>query len=664
MGGVSKRGWRRGVFLAVVALWGLWAAVARAEPSSAMVAADTLKLPLDGHLAYLDDPKGVLGIDEVARHDGFRPATPYEPGLSSGTLWYRFSALRADEAPADWILAFGEPDIDDVRVYVEKPGGGFSQTVLGRRVPAGQLQVATRLHAASLSLPQGEAATVYIRLSSLHKIRFEEAALWHPTALPYEEARRSAFHGISFGVLTVFILTYLLFGVWLRDGSMLLYAAFVVTALCRELTHSGVVVVLFPEAGRNTNYLLSAIGLFGGISVFMLMWDRILDLGKTFPIMHRLYRWGGLVMLVPILFAASEVFSLVAPPAQLIMLAASVGSIAMASILVLRQPRDVLLRFYLCAFVPVVAVWGVEVGAMVSSAIPPDLGRRMDAIATVLHLGILCVALGYRFVLTRQRQISAEVALAGERMARERQRTFVDMVTHEFKTPLAVIDSAVQVLELLVPRAPPEVASRFATIRNAVRRLVGLIETCLNSKRDETMEIQRCPVSPATIAAQAVARDQETGRGDIRAELGELPATVVADGALLGIALDALIDNARRYGPPDQTVEVAAQAQGGSILFMVRDRGPGVRPGERELIFDKHYRSPFSGSGGGFGIGLHLVKTIALMHGGTATCRPRDGGGACFVLAIPAGGAQSDMAAHVHVLGEQVADGMDRSDRQ
>ena len=72
---------------------------------------------LDGHLSVLETDDGRSGIDEIARRDDFRaitsPAT--QPGLATGTLWYRFAVVRNAGMPAGWLLAFGEPDIDDIR---------------------------------------------------------------------------------------------------------------------------------------------------------------------------------------------------------------------------------------------------------------------------------------------------------------------------------------------------------------------------------------------------------------------------------------------------------------------------------------------------------------------------------------------------------------------
>ncbi|HSV29197.1 MAG TPA: ATP-binding protein, partial [Candidatus Omnitrophota bacterium] len=535
--------------------------------------------------------------------------------------------------PADWVLAFGEPDIDDVRVFVPQ-GDGFAEQKLGRRIPNSQLALAGLRHLARLDLPEGRPLTVLVRLESQHKIRFEQAALWRPDALMTDEARQAGQFGLQFGIMAVLVLVYGLFGLWLRDGPMLVYALFVATRLGRGMTHSGLVTLVFPDAGRGVNYLLGGIGLMGGIAAFIVMWDRILDLRRNFPRMHRAYMGAGGFVAVSLLFVGSPDFKLFVPPAQAIMFAASIANIVMAALLVRRNPGDVLLKFYLFAFLPLVLAWGAEVAAMVTPLVPADWGRGIDVTATMGHIAILSVALAYRLGQIQRQRMGAEIALAGERLARQRQRTFVDMATHEFKTPLAVIDSAAQMLEMLTAPARAEVGDRLATIRRAVQRLVKLVETCLADDRDQVMAAKLLPADPAAIVHLAAERNREGGEIVVRA--ASLPDAIRADAALLGIALDALIDNARRYGPAGQAVELSATAEDGRVAFAVHDRGPGIPPGEADRIFDKYYRGITSGPVPGTGIGLHLVKTIAELHGGTVTYVPRDGGGASFVVTVPA----------------------------
>lgn len=595
---------------------------------------DAASFPLGLHLAFLEDHGGVLGIEDVAAHDGFR--TEARPGLTPGVVWYRVTATRAAGMPADWILAFGEPDIDDVRVFVPK-GGGFTETRLGRRVPSRDLPLAARQHVAQVALPEAVPVTLYIRLESQHKLRFEQAALWRPSALIFAEARHSTLFGIEFGFFALLVVVYALFGLWLRDGPMLVYSAFVATILCRGMTHSGVVTLVFPDAGSGTNYVLSAIGLFGSIAAFIFMWDKILDLGKTFPVIHKVYLVVGSVVALPLLWAMDPAFQFFVRPALVIMLVASIGNIVLAALLVRRNPQDVLLKFYLFAFLPIVLPWGAELGALILPWIPVDLGRRIDIAATMGHVALLSVALAYRLGQMQRQRMQAEIALAGEKLARQRQRNFVAMATHEFKTPLAVIDSAAQMLEMLAaPARQPGITDRIATIRRAVLRLVKLIDTCLADDRDDAMAIKLRPAMPATIVAQAAERNSEANRPDITVTIDDLPETCIADADLLGIALDALIDNARRYGPADQPVDIAAHAEDGSIIFAVHDYGPGIPAAEIPFIFDKYYRCRSSGAVAGTGIGLHLVKTIADLHGGEVSYRPRDGGGASFAVRIPA----------------------------
>ncbi|MGE5503466.1 MAG: ATP-binding protein, partial [Actinomycetota bacterium] len=589
---------------------------------------------LDGHMEMLadpaPDPAGLAGRGDFVAVD--------RPQLATGVVWYRFTVRREAGAPPVWILAFGEPDMDDVRVFVANPAGGYDLQHLGRSVPSSRLGLAARRHLARLTLPEGEPVTVLLRLQSLHKIRFEDAALWRPGALMREEARGAAMLGIQFGILAVLAMVYALFGLWLRDATMLLYALFVGTKVAGGLTHTALVILLFPDLGGDANYLLSGIGLLGGISAFIFLWDGILDLARRFPRIHRVYQAAGAAVALGLLAVFSPVFPAVVLPAQAMMLVASLASMVIAVMLARRDPGDVLLRVYLVAFLPVVAGWAAELGSLLTGRLPPDLGRAIDVGATMTHIAILSLALAWRLRRMQREWMGAEIALAGERLARQRLRTFVDMATHEFKTPLAVIDSAAQMLGHLTTPARPEITGRLANIRAAVQRLVGLIETCLAGERDMAACLQA--VSPLALVEEATRRNRHPDRAGIEVTVRDLPETCPADPDLLGIALDALIDNARRYGPPEGAVELAATGGDGAVTFVVADRGPGVPAAEADRVFEKYVRGSTSFGVPGTGLGLHLVRTIAVLHGGQVHCRPRDGGGTCFALSIPSQAAK------------------------
>jgi signal transduction histidine kinase len=307
--------------------------------------------------------------------------------------------------------------------------------------------------------------------------------------------------------------------------------------------------------------------------------------------------------------------------------------------------------------------WGLA-----EAALPPgtDIRHRepslfeahfAQALAGLIFIGILSVSLAVILVLYAQRGRLAialqdangrleervaertrdiERALSGEREARRRLRTFLDMAAHEFKTPLAVIDSAAQMLEMLVDTAQEGVGKRLGLIRRSARRVGDLIETCLAGERiDEEVPVRPVPFAPATLIERVAERQRGHGAAIAVIDAVQLPATCVADPDLLGIALDALLDNARRYGGDGEIIDLEARGDGTVLVVSVADRGPGIPEEERERVFEKYYRGEGSRNKPGTGIGLSMVRVIAELHGGSVVHRPRPGGGSVFVLTIP-----------------------------
>ncbi|QTD45640.1 ATP-binding protein [Ottowia testudinis] len=116
------------------------------------------------------------------------------------------------------------------------------------------------------------------------------------------------------------------------------------------------------------------------------------------------------------------------------------------------------------------------------------------------------------------------------------------------------------------------------------------------------------------------------------------PAVARADGERVRQALQALIDNALRYGAGPLAVHT--RTQGDVVQLRVLDRGPGLPPGAETRAFERFWRADDSRGreSGGSGLGLSVVQAIAQAHGGTAFYEPREGGGAVFGLSLPVSG--------------------------
>jgi signal transduction histidine kinase len=108
------------------------------------------------------------------------------------------------------------------------------------------------------------------------------------------------------------------------------------------------------------------------------------------------------------------------------------------------------------------------------------------------------------------------------------------------------------------------------------------------------------------------------------------------------LVLSNLLENALKYGPAGNLVQLRSEVRDGRVALEVEDRGPGIPLEELPRIFDKHYRgSAAAGGTRGSGLGLHVARTLALAMNGDLEVRSRTGEGTCFTLWLPAAGDAS-----------------------
>ncbi len=217
-----------------------------------------------------------------------------------------------------------------------------------------------------------------------------------------------------------------------------------------------------------------------------------------------------------------------------------------------------------------------------------------------------------------------------EALVRSHQ-TLLANASHELRSPLARLKMAVAMYTEL-PDA--QRAGLQREIDTNVAELDALVEEVLLASRlDAGAVLDRSdPVDLLGIAAE------EAARVDAEVEAEGAPQHLVRPGneRLLRRALRNLLENARRYGGGEIRAQVVADATG-AVQLRVCDRGAGVPDDLRERIFEPYFRLPgHAEREGGVGLGLSLVRQIAEAHGGSVRCEPREGGGSCFVIRLPA----------------------------
>ena len=215
------------------------------------------------------------------------------------------------------------------------------------------------------------------------------------------------------------------------------------------------------------------------------------------------------------------------------------------------------------------------------------------------------------------------------------QKSLLANASHELRSPLTRIRMG---LELMGSGSSP-------AFKNEIARNIGeldlLIEEILLASRLDAREADLGTIESVDLIGMAA---EECAR--VGAELEVLPGPQQTDSVLSvhGVAkllrrvMRNLLENARRHAAGEITVTLSRTDA--RAVIQVCDRGPGVPAELRERIFEPFYRLPGATErDGGVGLGLALVKSIAIRHGGTVQCENRPDGGACFVVSLPLGAA-------------------------
>ncbi len=233
-----------------------------------------------------------------------------------------------------------------------------------------------------------------------------------------------------------------------------------------------------------------------------------------------------------------------------------------------------------------------------------------------------------------------ETALARETEAKEQLQQFLSMVSHEFRTPLAIIDSAAQMLAMKAEKARSDqgVTQRLETIRGSVRRLLDLVDACLADERlaKGRLEMRPEPYDLEKLLTTLVDQQKATSsKHGFVVKCRNLPARLVGDRELLGLAVGNLMANAIKYWPQGGKVKVSAERDKNWVVISVRDGGMGIPPEEQDRVFQRFYRATNAQSVAGTGIGLSLVRQITTLHDGMVSVESTPGEGSTFTIWLP-----------------------------
>jgi two-component system OmpR family sensor kinase len=216
------------------------------------------------------------------------------------------------------------------------------------------------------------------------------------------------------------------------------------------------------------------------------------------------------------------------------------------------------------------------------------------------------------------------------------QRAFVADASHELRTPLAVLDTRLQVLARKLQREEAY-AETLAAARRDTRIMIDLVTDLLLVAEPSSTDAAGAGCDIRSVVLSSVA-----GLEVIAADRGVRLAVVVENEARVGLsepslrrALVVLVDNAISHSPEGGSVSVTASVDRGRAVIRVRDEGAGIRGIQVDRVFDRFAHGDPTGQRRGFGIGLSLVRDLAVRHGGRVAVESTSGGGTAMRLELP-----------------------------
>ncbi|UCD98848.1 MAG: GAF domain-containing protein [Chloroflexota bacterium] len=256
----------------------------------------------------------------------------------------------------------------------------------------------------------------------------------------------------------------------------------------------------------------------------------------------------------------------------------------------------------------------------------------------------LPVGITYAPLLSTEEQLINIVATIRDishfREADEIKRTFISVISHELKTPVALIKGYVGTLRREDAVWDREVVQdSLAVIEDEADRLTELIENLLDATRLQsgTLSLNRTDLSIANTAQRVVERF--TIQAPKHQFVVDFPANfpvIMGDEDRLEQVLYNLLSNAVKYSPNGGEIRISGQVHGGQIVVCISDQGPGIAPGDIPYIFDRFYRSTeASKKTKGAGLGLFLSRAVVEAHGGRIWVDPMPDHGARICFSLP-----------------------------
>lgn len=620
-------------------------------------------------VSVLEDPSGTLTQENIRSPELQRRFKPAEVigneinfGFSSATYWIKIPLAIAAEAPAHWIIEIPYSGLDHISFYA--PGKPVITT--GGLLPIQTRPIFYRYYAFPVELTVQE-QDFYLQINSGQNISVP-LRIWDQQSFNSHIQRDTLFQALYYGGIGVLAVFNFFIFIYLRDRSHLFYSLFAIFFGLGIFAGNGFGRLFLWTNAPGWDQISQTFLLAIGTTMALLFTAEFLNTRSQFQLVDRLLKLFALLLF---LFATLLVIANIFNFSRDILFAIFPGLIIPVIAIILLagvracQAGQQSAKFFLLA-------WGVLcIGGLVGSLrlldLVPSNGLTSYAlqISSAFEMILLSFALASRIqherLLREQAQSEALTSketlvqslrasedrlekqvlmrtndlremLESEKKLREQYIRFGSMISHEFRSPLGIIETQTA----LLARQSSDMAQkkRLSIISSATHRLALLFDRWLQGDRLENKIDRDRPelLDLNAWLADLIDKCRTYHSNHVLSFTPEPNAPIlVADAKLLEVVILNLIDNACKYSPVHSEVKMSVILRAGKIGISIADSGVGIDPSNHEKIFDEFVQLHTGPKSKGYGLGLSFVKKVMAFYGGEIEVNSTLGQGAEFI---------------------------------
>ncbi|WP_019894452.1 sensor histidine kinase [Hydrogenovibrio halophilus] len=526
-------------------------------------------------------------------------------GFRDEPVWVRVMLSRPEKCDrTEWLVQFNLTYNDMIDFYLPDSQSGWSHWRMGDQVPHPANLSAERFPTIPVELTADAPQPLYVRVESRNALAFD-LTLISPMAQQIQEAKVWTLSVIVGILMLIMMLLSLLAALILRfreSWYFFLYVIAIITIL--GFVH-GWTNKFLPPGWNDPIIVFSQI-----LAVMFLLWvsNKILALSFHLPriyLIQQSFVWG--TFLVSILSVMLNHYQFILPAIHFLIVIIML-TLLMQTLWLWRTEK--LAKLFMTLFGVLFVGIGLRMAGLHGIIAKTFWTDNALTLALVIKVILIFVTLMLGYFREREKTFRFKALADQKQKEIEQRRTFLNLLTHELMTPLAVLDSNTRNLQDEIEALLPKQNRTIGKQRNAIKRMRHLVDWCLSSESSRHLARRPEPIQPLMHELEQEITDLFATDRLAWSLPADVPPnlTVVMQKDAVIKALSLIIDNALKYSPADKKVTLSCKISGKKMRFCVKDEGTGFH--ESDFAPEAFKRGRSSKNTSGLGLGLTLAQEI------------------------------------------------------